>query len=88
MEEIRAFYDAVLPRLDEMIRYLEDFRDGDIPELRAASISSRCRWWRSPIWWGFTSGEYLEACDPLRYVPQRRVTMAGREPWLSRALHW
>ena len=31
MAEIRAFYDALLPRLEKMIRHLEDYRDGDMP---------------------------------------------------------
>ena len=70
MAEIRAFYDAVLPRIEEAIRYLEDFRDHDMPapqrRLYLISLSlvevanlvelyKRC--------------EAVEACDPLRYEP-------------------
>lgn len=31
MEDIRALYDTALPRLKAIIRYLEDFRVGDMP---------------------------------------------------------
>ena len=70
MAEIRAFYDAVLPRLEEVIRYLEDYRDGDMPVpqhrlylislslVEVANLVELYKW-----------REAVEACDPLRYEP-------------------
>ena len=71
MDEIRAFYDAVLPRLDEMIRYLEDFRDGHMPapahrlyliSLSLVEVANLIELYKRR--------EAVEACDPLRYVPR------------------
>ena len=70
MAEIRAFYDAVLPRLEEMIRHLEDFRDGDMPapqrrlyliSLSLVEIANLVELYKRR--------EAVEACDPLRYEP-------------------
>ena len=70
MAEIRAFYDAVLPRLEEMIRYLEDYRDGDMPatqhrlyliSLSLVEVANLVELYKRR--------EAVEACDPLRYEP-------------------
>ena len=70
MVQIRAFYDAVLPRLEEMIRHLEGFRDGDMPapqhrlyliSLSLVEIANLVELYKRR--------EAVEACDPLRYEP-------------------
>ena len=70
MAEIRAFYDAVLPRLEEMIRHLESFRDGDMPapqhrlyliSLSLVEVANLVELYKRR--------EAVEACDPLRYEP-------------------
>ena len=70
MAEIRAFYDAVLPRLEEAIRHLEDFRDRDMPtpvrhlyliSLSLAEVANLVELYKRR--------EAVEACDPLRYQP-------------------
>ena len=68
MVEIRAFYDAVLPRLEEMIRYLEGFRERDMPvpqhrlyliSLSLVEVANLVELYKRR--------EAVEACDPLRY---------------------
>ena len=70
MAEIRAFYDAVLPHLEEMIRHLEDYRDGDLPapqhrlyliSLSLVEVANLVELYKRR--------EAVEACDPLRYKP-------------------
>ena len=70
MAEIRAFYDALLPRLEEMIRHLEGFRDGDMPvpqrrlyliALSLVEVANLVELYKRR--------EAVEACDPLRYRP-------------------
>ena len=71
MEEIRAFYDALLPRLGEMIRHLEEFRDGDIaaPACRLYLMSLSLVEVANLVEL-YKRREAVEACDPLRYVPR------------------
>ena len=68
MAEIRAFYDAVLPCLEEMIRYLEAYRDGATPapqhrlyliSLSLVEVANLVELYKRR--------EAVEACDPLRY---------------------
>ena len=70
MAEIRAFYDAVLPRLEEVIRHLEGFRDDDMPapqhrlyliSLSLVEVANLVELYKRR--------EAVEACDPLRYEP-------------------
>ena len=70
MAEIRAFYDAVLPHLEEMIRHLEDYSDGDMPapqhrlyliSLSLVEVANLVELYKRR--------EAVEACDPLRYKP-------------------
>ena len=68
MVEIRAFYDAVLPRLEEMIRYLEDFRDDDMPSPRhRLYLISLSLVEVANLVELYKRREAIEACDPLRY---------------------
>ncbi len=70
MAKIRAFYDAVLPRLEEMIRHLEDYRSGATPtpqhrlyliSLSLVEVANLVELYKRR--------EVVEACDPLRYEP-------------------
>ena len=72
MEEIRAFYDAVMPRLEDIIDYLEGFRSGDMPasahrlyllSLSLVEVSNLVEFYKRR--------EVIEACDPLHFDPQR-----------------
>lgn len=72
MAEIRAFYDALLPRLEAMIRYLEDFRDCDMPApARNLYLISLSLVEVANLVELYKRREAVEACDPLRYVPRR-----------------
>ena len=69
MAEIRAFYDAVLPRLEEMIRYLEGFRDDmPVPQRRLYLMSLSLVEIANLVEL-YKRREAVEACDPLRYEP-------------------
>ena len=71
MEDIRAFYDAVIPRLDAMIDHLEEFSGGDMPAperrlfLMALSLIEV-----ASLVEHYKGREVIEACDPRRYVPR------------------
>ena len=68
MAELRAFYDAVLPRLEEMIRHLEGFRDGDMPApARRLYLISLSLVEVANLVELYKRREAVEACDPLRY---------------------
>lgn len=71
MAEVRAFYDAALPRLEQMIRHLEGFHDGDMPapqhrlyliSLSLVEVANLVELYKRR--------EAVEACDPLRYKSQ------------------
>ena len=71
MEEIRAFYDAMMPRLDELLRYLEGYFGKDLPapahrlylmSLSLVEVSTLVELYKRR--------EAVDACDPLRFVPQ------------------
>ena len=71
MEEIRTFYDALLPRLGEMIRHLEVFRDGEMPApARRLYLMSLSLVEVANLVELYKRREAVEACDPLRYVPR------------------
>ena len=71
MAEIRAFYDALLPRLEEMIRHLEDYRDGDMPSpARRLYLLSLSLVEVANLVELYKRREAVEACDPLRYIPR------------------
>ena len=68
MADIRAFYDAVLPRLEEIIRYLEDYRDGGMPPpARRLYLISLSLVEVANLVELYKRREAVEACDPLRY---------------------
>ena len=71
MDEVRAFYDAVLPRLDAMIDHLEGVSVGEMPAperrlyliaLSLVEVANRVE--------KYKQREVIEACDPLRYESQ------------------
>lgn len=71
MDEIRAFYEAMMSRLDEIIRYLEDYFDAVMPasahrlylmSLSLVEVSTLVELYKRR--------ESVDACDPLRFVPQ------------------
>ncbi len=72
MEELRAFYDAVMPRMEEIIAYLDDVPDGkDRPEpahrlylitLSLVEVANLVEIYKRR--------EVIEACDPLHFDPQ------------------
>jgi len=71
MAEIRAFYEAVLPRLEDMIRYLEDYHDGDMPApARRLYLISLALVEIANLVELYKRREAVEACDPLRYMPR------------------
>ena len=73
MAEIRAFYDAMMPRLDEIIAYLDGVPGGDerpapaqrlyLLALSLVEISNLVELYRHR--------EGIEACDPLHFNPQQ-----------------
>ena len=71
MEEIRAFYDAMMPRMDEILEYLEGYFGGEMPApahrlylmtLSLVDVSILVELYKE--------GESVDACDPLRFVPR------------------
>ena len=71
MEEIRAFYDAVMPRLDEILDYLEGHFGGEMPApahrlylmtLSLVDVAILVELYKE--------GESVDYCDPLRFVPR------------------
>ena len=73
MEEIRAFYDAMMPRLEEIMAYLDNVPDGDerpasahrlhLLALALVEVANLVEIYKRR--------EIIEACDPLRYRSQR-----------------
>ena len=73
MEEIRAFYDAMMPRLEEIMAYLDGVPAGDerpaparrlhLLSLSLVEIANLVEIYKRR--------EVIEACDPLHFNPQR-----------------
>ena len=73
MEELRAFYDAMMPRLDEIIAYLDTVPAGDerpepahrlyLMSLSLVEIANLVEIYKRR--------EVIEACDPLHFDPQQ-----------------
>ena len=73
MEEIGAFYDALMPRLGEIIAYLDSVPGGDerpapahrlyLMSLSLVEIANLVEIYKRR--------EVIEACDPLHFNPQR-----------------
>ena len=72
MEKIGAFYDALMPRLDEIIAYLDNAGDGDerpapahrlyLLSLSLVEVANLVEIYKRH--------EIIEACDPLHFNPQ------------------
>lgn len=71
MDEIHAFYEAMIARIDGILDYLEPYFDRNMPasahrlylmSLSLVEISSLVELYKRR--------EVVEACDPLRFVPQ------------------
>ena len=71
MDEIRAFYDAVMARIDEILDYLDGCSRADMPapahRLYLLSLSLIEVATLVEI---YGRREAVEACDPLRFVPE------------------
>ena len=72
MEELRAFYDALMPRMEEIVAYLEGVAAGDMPApahrlylmtLSLVEVSNLVEIYKRR--------DIIEACDPLDFNPQR-----------------
>lgn len=72
MEEIQAFYDAMMQRIDEILDYLEEWSGEDMPPpayrlfLMSLSLVEVV-----PLIELYKRLEAIDACDPRRFVPQR-----------------
>ena len=71
MEELRAFYDAVMPRMEEIIAYLDSVPSDDRPApahrlylltLSLIEVSNLVELYKRR--------EVIEACDPTHFNPQ------------------
>ena len=72
MEEIGAFYDAMMPRTEEIIAYLDGVPDGDerpapahrlyLLTLSLVEVANLVEIYKRR--------EVIEACDPLHFNPQ------------------
>ena len=73
MEELRAFYDAAMPRLEEIMAYLDSVPGGEerpapahrlyLLSLSLVEIANLVEIYKRR--------EIIEACDPLHFNPQR-----------------
>ncbi|MCY4612559.1 MAG: hypothetical protein OXB94_02925 [Nitrospira sp.] len=72
MDEIRAFYDAMISRIDEILDYLEPYFGRDMPapayrlylmSLTLVDLSTLVEFYKRR--------ESIKACDPLRFIPQQ-----------------
>ena len=72
MEETRAFYDAMIRRFNQIVDYLEGYHGQDMPapahrlflmSLSLVEVVTLVELYKRP--------EAIEACDPLRFIPQR-----------------
>ena len=71
MEEIRAFYDAMIPRIGEVLAYLEDNVGDDMPaEAHRLYLMSLSLVEVATLVELYKRREAVRACDPLRFVPQ------------------
>ncbi|MDE0410342.1 MAG: hypothetical protein OXN81_21055 [Alphaproteobacteria bacterium] len=71
MDEIRAFYDAMIPRIENVLTFLEDHFGGDMPtEAHRLHLMSLSLVDIAIIVEFYKRREAAQACDPLRFVPQ------------------
>ena len=71
MDEIRTFYDAMIPRIEKVLAFLEDHFGGDMPtEAHRLYLMSLSLVDIAIIVEFYKQREAVRACDPLRFVPQ------------------
>ena len=71
MEEIRAFYGAMITRIGEVLAYLEDNVGDDMPaEVHRLYLMSLSLVEVATLVELYKRRESVRACDPLRFVPQ------------------
>ena len=71
MGEVRAFYDAMMARIDEVLAYLEEHFGGDMPaEAHRLYLMSLSLVEVATLVELYKRRESVHACDPLRFVPQ------------------
>ena len=74
MNEMSAFYDAMISRIDEVLDHLDKYWGGNLPAperrlyLLALSLVEV-----SPVVELYAQRESGHACDPRRFVPQRSL---------------
>jgi len=70
MAAIRAFYDAMLPRLGEILRYLDDFPPEDVPdEVRPLFLLALSLAEIAPAVENFGQPSVLDGYDYSRFIP-------------------
>lgn len=72
MEEISAFYDAMMRRIDQIVDYLDGYFGGDTPtSAHRLFLMSLSLVEVVPLVELYQRREAVEACDQLRLIPQR-----------------
>lgn len=72
MEEIRAFYDAMMQRIDEILDYLERHYGDNMPApVHRLFLMSLSLVEVVALVELYGRREVIDACDPLRFIPQR-----------------
>ena len=71
MEEIRAFYDAMMPRLEEIMAYLDGVPAGEERPAHRLHLLSLSLVEVANLVEIYKRREIIEACDPLDFNPQR-----------------
>ena len=69
MEELRALYDAVMPRMEEIIAYLDDVPEGDNSPAHRLYLLTLSLVEVSNLVELYKRREVIEACDPLHFNP-------------------
>ena len=71
MDEIHAFYDAMILRIDDILAYLDDDFGADMPaEAHRLYLMSLSLVEIATLVEFYKRREAVDACDPLRYVSQ------------------
>ena len=71
MEEIRAFYDAMMPRLEEIMAYLDAVPAGEEGPAHRLHLLALSLVEVANLVEIYKRREIIEACDPLDFNPQR-----------------
>ncbi len=72
MEDITAFYDAMMRRMDRIVDYLEGYFGQDTPaSVHRLFLMSLSLVEVVPLVELYKRREAVEACNPLRFIPQR-----------------